>query len=186
MKLEADLIDLIEAICLQFPRYGYRRVSQQLKREGWVVNHKKVLRLMQESDLLCRVKRRWVKTTNSNHYFPAYPNLIKDMAINRLNQVWIADITYIRIQTGFVYLAAILDAYSRRAIGYTISASQGVQYASKKYVEELKNHGFEISMSRKGNPYDNATMESFFKTLKYKEMYLCEYKTLADVMNRLI
>ena len=123
MKLEADLMDRIEAICLQFPRYGYRRVSQQLKREGWVVNHKKVLRLMQESDLLCRVKQRWVKTTNSNHHFPVYPNLIKDMAISHLNQVWIADITYIRIQTGFVYLAAILDAYSRRAIGYAISAS---------------------------------------------------------------
>ena len=213
MKLEADLMDCIEAICLEFPRYGYRRVSQQLKREGWLVNHKKVLRLMRESDLLCQVKRKRAKTTNSTHCLPVYPNLIKDMVISRLNQVWIADITYIRIQTGFVYLAAILDAYSRRAIGYAISASidtaltlkalrmamnnrhpipgiihhsdQGMQYASGEYVEELENHGFEISMSRKGNPYDNATMESFFKTLKYEEVYLCEYKTLADVMNRL-
>ena len=145
---------------------------------------------------------------------PIYLNLIKDMGISRLNQVWIADITYVRIQTGFVvYLAAVLDACSRRAIGYAISANidtaltlkalhmalnnrhpalgiihhsdQGVQYASREYVEELKSHGFEISMSRKGNPYDNATMESFFKTLKYEEACLCEYKTLADVMNRL-
>jgi putative transposase len=213
MKLEADLMDCIEVICLEFPRYGYRRVSQQLKREGWLVNHKKVLRLMRESDLLCQVKRKRVKTTNSTHCLPVYPNLVKDIVISRLNQVWIADITYIRIQTGFVYLAAILDAYSRRAIGYAISESidtaltlkalrmavsnrhpapgiihhsdQGMQYASGEYVGELKNHGFEISMSRKGNPYDNATMESFFKTLKYEEVYLCEYKTLDDVTNRL-
>jgi len=213
MKIEADLRDRIEAVCLEFPCYGYRRITQQLKREGWLVNHKKVLRLMRESDLLCQIKRKRVKTTNSNHCLPVYPNLIKDMAISRLNQVWIADITYIRIQTGFVYLAAILDACSRRAIGYAISTSidtaltlkalymamnnrhpapgiihhsdQGVQYASREYVEELKSHGFEISMSRRGNPYDNATMESFFKTLKYEEVYLCEYKTLANVMNRL-
>jgi len=213
MKAEADLVDRIETICLEFPRYGYRRVTHQLKREGCLVNHKKVLRLMRESDLLCHIKQKRVKTTNSSHCLPVYPNLIKDMAISRLNQVWIADITYIRIQAGFVYLAAILDACSRRAIGYAISTSidtaltlkalrmainnrhpapgiihhsdQGVQYASREYVEELKSHGFEISMSRKGNPYDNATMESFFKTLKYEEVYLCEYETLADVMNRL-
>jgi len=213
MKLEADLMDHIEAICLEFPRYGYRRVTHQLRREGWQVNHKKALRLMRESDLLCQVKLKRLKTTNSNHCLPVYPNFIKDIVISHLNQVWIADITYIRIQTGFVYLAAILDAYSRRALGYAISESidtaltlkalrmavnnrhpapglihhsdQGVQYASREYVDELKSHGFEISMSRKGNPYDNATMESFFKTLKYEEVYLCEYKTLADVMNRL-
>jgi len=213
MKLEVDLIDHIEAICLEFPRYGYRRVTLQLKRDGRQVNHKKVLRLMRESDLLCQVKRKRAKTTNSNHCLPVYPNLIKDIVINHLNQVWIADITYIRIQTGFVYLAAMLDAYSLRAIGYAISESidtaltlkalcmavnsrhtapglihhsdQGVQYASREYVEKVNSHGFEISMSRKGNPYDNATMESFFKTLKYEEVYLCEYKTLADVMSRL-
>ena len=177
------------------------------------MNHKKILRLMWESDLLCQVKLKRVTTTNSSHCLSVYPNLIKDMVISRLNQIWNADITYIRIQTGFVYLAAILDACSRRVIGYAISTNidtaltlkalrmaidnrhpapgiihhsdQGVQYASREYVEELKSHGFEISMSRKGNPYDNATMESFFKTLKYEEVYLCEYKTLADVMNRL-
>jgi len=213
MKAEADLIDRIEAICLEFSRYGYRRVTRQLKREGWLVNHKRVLRLMRESDLLCRVKRRWVRTTDSKHHFPRYPNLIKGMVISRLNQVWLADITYIRIRTGFVYLAAILDAFSRRAIGYAIStrldtvltlevlraaiaerkpdlgvihhSDQGAQYASSEYVDELKSHGLEISMARTGNPYENAMMESFFKTLKYEEVYLCEYETYEDVMERL-
>jgi transposase InsO family protein len=109
MEAEADLVDRIEAICLELPRYGYRRVTYQLKREGWQVNHKKVLRLMRESDLLCRVKRKWVRTTDSHHHFPRYPNLINGMVINRLNQVWLADITYIRLRTGFVYLASILD-----------------------------------------------------------------------------
>jgi len=213
MRLEADLRDRIEAICLEFPRYGYRRVTYQLKHEGCQINHKKVRRLMRESDLLCRVKRKWVKTTDSRHHFPRYPNLIKGMTISRLNQVWLADITYIRIRTGFVYLAAILYAFSRRVIGYDISASldteltmkalrmaivergpgpgvihhsdQGVQYASTGYVDELKRHGFEISMARTGNPYENAMVESFFKTLKYEEVYLCDYETFADVVARL-
>ena len=110
METEADLRDHIEAICLEFPRYGYRRVTWQLKRERWAVNHKRVLRLMRESDLLCRVKRKYVKTTDSKHGFPRYLNLIKKMLISHLNQVWLTDITYIRIRTGFVYLAAILDA----------------------------------------------------------------------------
>jgi putative transposase len=213
MKAEADLRDKIEAICLEFPRYGYRRVTHQLKHEECQVNHKKVLRLMKESDLLCRVKRKWVRTTDSRHHFPRYPNLIKGMVISQLNQVWLADITYIRIRTGFVYLAAILDAYSRRVIGYAVSTAldtaltlealrmaiterrlgpgiihhsdQGVQYVSGEYIDELKNHGFEISMARTGNPYENAVMESFFKTLKYEEVYLCEYETFEDVVARL-
>ena len=210
---EADLMDRIEAICLEFSRYGYRLVTAQLKRERFLINHKKVLRLMRESDLLCRVKRRWMRTTDSDHGFPRYPNLIKGMIIGRLNQVWLSDITYIRIRTGFVYLAAILDAFSRRVIGYAISArldasltlealhmaithrqpgpgvihhsDQGVQYASADYVAELKRHGFLVSMSRRGNPYDNARMESFFKTLKQEEVYLYEYETIDDVMARL-
>jgi len=212
-EAEIGLRDRIEAICLEFPRYGYRRVTEQLKREHQLVNHKKVLRLMRESDLLCQVKRRWVNTTDSKHSFPRYPNLVKDIVVDRLNQVWLADITYIRINTGFVYLAAILDAYSRRVIGYAVSKSldteltlsalrvaiaergtspgvihhsdQGVQYAATEYVEELKSGGFEVSMSRRGNPYDNAEMESFFKTLKYEEVYLNEYETHQDVMERL-
>jgi putative transposase len=194
-------------------RYGYRRIIHQLKYEGWQVNHKKVLRLMRESDLLCRLKRRWVRTTDSRHHFPRYPNLIKGMAINQLNQVWLADITYIRIRTGFVYLAAILDAFSRKVIGYAVSSAldtaltlqalrvaiaerrpgpgvihhsdQGVQYASGDYVAELRSHGFLVSMARAGNPYENARMESFFKTLKYEEVNLCEHETFEDVVARL-
>jgi len=213
MKTEADLMDRIEAICLEFPRYGYRRVTKQLQRERWTVNHKKVLRLMRESDLLCHIKQKWVRTTDSKHHFPRYPNLIKGMVIDRLNQVWLADITYIRIRTGFVYLAAMLDACSRRVIGYAVStrldtaltlealrmamavrkpgpgiihhSDQGVQYASGEYIDKLERHGFEISMARTGNPYENAKMESFFKTLKYEEVYLCEYETLGDVVTRL-
>jgi transposase InsO family protein len=213
MQKEADLRGKIEAICLEYPRYGYRRVTEQLKREGLRVNHKKVLRLMRESDLLCRIRRRRVNTTDSKHGFPKYPNLIKGMVTRCLNQVWLSDITYIRIRTGFVYLAAILDACSRKVIGYAVSTSldtvvtlealkmaiarrqpgpgvihhsdQGVQYASGEYVDELKRHGFLISMARTGNPYENAMMESFFKTLKHEEVNLCEYETYQDVVIRL-
>ena len=212
-KADADLRDKIETICLGFPRYGYRRITVALRRQSLHVNHKKVLRLMRESDLLCRVKRRKVKTTDSRHRFPRYPNLIKGVVITRLNQVWLSDITYIRIRAGFVYLAAILDAYSRKVIGYAVSATldtaltlqalkmaiatrnpcagvihhsdQGVQYASEEYVAELRSRDFLISMARAGNPYENAMMESFFKTLKYEEVYLCEYETYEDVVTRL-
>jgi len=191
----------------------YRRVTYELRHKGCHVNHKKVLKIMRESDLLCRVRRRWVKTTDSRHRFPRYPNLIKGMVISHLNQVWLSDITYIRIRTGFVHLAAILDAYSRRVIGYAVStrldtaltlealrvaiarrqpgsgvihhSDQGVQYASGEYVDELKSYGFLVSMARTGNPYENAVMESFFKTLKYEEVYLCEYETFEDVVARL-
>jgi len=213
MEAEANLRDKIEAICLEYTRYGYRRVTHELRYRGSHVNHKKVLRIMRESDLLCRVRRRWVRTTDNRHHFPRYPNLIKGMRITRLNQVWLSDITYIRIRTGFVYLAAILDAYSRKVIGYAVStrldtaltlealkmsivkrkpgpgiihhSDQGVQYASTEYTDELKRHGFLVSMARAGNPYENARMESFFKTLKYEEVYLCEYQTFEDVVARL-
>ena len=213
LRKDADVIDRIEAICLEFPGYGYRRVTEQLKHDEMVINHKRVLRLMRESDLLCRARRKRVKTTNSKHPFPRYPNLIKNVAVSGMNQVWLADITYIRIRSGFVYLAAILDAYSRRVIGYAIStgletsltlkalrmaiatrhpapgvthhSDQGVQYASEEYVMELRRHGFRISMARSGNPYENATIESFFKTLKHEEVYLFDYETLADVLERI-
>jgi transposase InsO family protein len=210
---DADLRDKIEAICLEFPRYGYRRVTAALRQQNLRVNHKRVLRIMKDNGLLCQVKRKWVKTTDSKHCFPRYPNLIKGMEIGCLNQVWLADITYIRIRNGFVYLAAILDAYSRKAIGYAISTSldarlvvkalemavarrrpgsgvihhsdQGIQYASSEYVNELKKYGFQISMAHAGNPYENARMESFFKTLKYEEVYLWEYETYQEVVERL-
>jgi putative transposase len=159
------------------------------------------------------VQRRKVKTTNSKHHFPRYSNLIKGLAVTEVNQLWLAGITNIHIRRGFVYLAAIMDAYSRRVIGYAISTTletsftidalrmaiatrhpapgiihhsdQGVQYASDDYITELKKCGFVIGMSHRGNPYDNATMESFFKTLKYEEVHLFDYETFGDVQTRI-
>ena len=213
LKREADIRDCIESIACEFPRYGYRRITKQLHREGFMVNHKKVLRIMRENSLLCSVKRKWIKTTDSRHTFRRYPNLIKNRFPSRPDQIWVADITYIRVLTAFVYLSVILDAFSRKVVGYAISKSlsnnltiqalksaialrkpergcihhsdQGVQYACKEYVDILKDKGFEISMSAKGNPYDNAMAESFIKTLKHEEVYLWEYKTFDDVAERL-
>ena len=212
-QADMNILDRIEAICIDFHGYGYRRVTRQLHYDGFQVNHKKVLRLMRESDLLCRIRRKWIRTTDSKHGLPVCQNLIKGRCITGINQVWLADITYIRIRQGFVYLAAILDNFSRKVIGYAISrnmdtdlvlealrmaianrnpgieiihhSDRGVQYASLEYTRELKEYGFQISMSGKGNPYDNATMESFFKTLKHEEVYLFEYENLSDVQSRL-
>lgn len=211
-KRQADLQDRIEQLVCEFPGYGYRRVAKQLQREGYQVNHKKVLRIMRESSLLCAVKRSYRRTTNSQHPYPRYPNLIKNRVVSSINQVWIADITYIRFATSFVYLAVILDSFSRKVIGYALSnrldtdlalaalrmalaerqpaagcihhSDQGVQYASHEYIKELKHWGFLISMARTGNPYENAQAESFFKTLKYEEVNLWNYRTLDDVVAR--
>jgi len=210
---EADLRDRIEGIVVEYPRYGYRRVTHELKREGWAVNHKRVARIMKEESLQCQVKRRWVKTTDSNHPYPVYPNLLKGVTVTRPNEVWVADITYIRILTGFLYLAVILDLFSRKVIGWALShhidtqltltalrialeerrppcgcihhSDRGVQYASYAYVDELRRAEMQISMSRKGNPYDNAAAESFMKTLKYEEVYLWDYQTVEDVRERI-
>lgn len=211
-KEEADLRDRIEQIVVEFARYGYRRVTYQLRREGWEVNHKRVARIMREQSLQCQVKRRWVKTTDSDHGYRIYPNLLKGLDIRQRNQVWVADITYIRILTGFLYLAVILDLFSRRVIGWALSeqidaeltlaglrmalgergavkgcihhSDRGVQYACHAYVEELQAAGMRIRMARKGNPYDNAAAESFMKTLKYEEVYLWDYQSLEDVKRR--
>jgi len=215
-KIETDdqgLIAEIEAIIEEFSGYGYRRVTRELHRRGKPVNHKRVYRMMKERGLLKRPKRRWVRTTDSNHGHRIYPNLMQNLVITGPNQVWSADITYIGIRHAFVYLAVILDLFARRAVGYAISpkidtalclqalqmaiadrrppegivhhSDRGVQYASHDYVEVLLKHGFRISMSRKGNPYDNAAAESFFKTVKIEEVYLWEYRTLEDVQIRL-
>jgi putative transposase len=211
-KRRADLQDRIEQLACEFPGYGYRRITKQLQREGCRINHKKVLRIMRESSLLCAVKRSYKRTTNSQHHYPRYPNLIKNTVVSTINQVWAADITYIRIAASFVYLAVILDSFSRKVIGYAISnrldtdlalsalkmatlerqpeagcihhSDQGVQYASCEYIKELKQWGFLISMARKGIPYENAQAESFFKTLKYEEVNLFDYQTLEDVVAR--
>ena len=211
-KEEADLRDRIEQIVVEFARYGYRRVTYQLRREGWKVNHKRVARIMREQSLQCQIKRRWVKTTDSDHGYRIYPNLLKGLEVSRRNQVWVADITYIRILTGFLYLAVVLDLFSRKVIGWALSeqidaelalaglrmalgergavngcihhSDRGVQYACHAYVEVLQAAGMRISMARKGNPYDNAAAESFMKTLKYEEVYLWDYQSLEDVKRR--
>jgi len=207
-QADADLRDRIEEIALRFPRYGYRRMTRQLQREGFPVNHKRVLRLMRESDLLVKCRRKWLSTTDSRHGFRVYPNLCQDVRTSGVNQVWVADLTYVRLRWEFVYLAVILDAFSRRVVGYALSRSleasltvaalqaaladrrpppgcihhsdRGVQYACDEYVKLLTEAGLRISMSRRGNPYDNAQAESFFKTLKHEEVNLTEYRNLEE------
>lgn len=202
------LRDVIERIVLAFPGYGYRRVTQALARDGWTVNHKRVLRVMREESLLCHLKRRFVPTTESGHEWRTYPNLVKGTTFDAPDQAWVADLTYIRLPTAFIYLAAILDAYSRRCVGWALSrwidtdltlaalamavtrrqpgpglihhSDRGVQYASGTYVERLETIGTQISMAARGNPYENAKAESFFKTLKYEEVYLKDYRTFED------
>jgi len=202
------LRDAIERIVLDFPGYGYRRVTQALRRSGWPVNHKRVLRVMREEALLCQLKRRFILTTDSTHGYHTYPNLLADATLDRLDQAWVADITYIRLPTTFVYLACLLDACSRRCIGWKLSrqidtsltlaalemaidlrqprrglihhSDRGVQYASTDYVSRLEEIGARVSMSATGNPYDNAKAESFFKTLKREEVYLKDYQTFAE------
>lgn len=212
-KEEVDLRDRIEKIVVKCAGYGYRRVTYQLRREGYKINHKRVARLMREQSLQCQVKRRWVKTTDSDHGYRIYPNLIKELKITRRNQVWVADITYLRIMTGFLYLAVVLDLFSRKVIGWALSehidaqltltalrvalddrgsvegcihhSDRGVQYACHAYVEELEAAKIRISMARKGNPYDNAAAESFMKTLKCEEVYLWDYHNVEDVKRRI-
>lgn len=207
-KQDADLRDRIEQIALKFPRYGYRRITAQLNREGLGANHKRVLRLMRESDLLVKCRRKRVFTTDSGHGFRVYPNLYREARLTAINQVWVADITYIRLLVEFVYLAVILDAFSRRVVGWALSRSldasltmgaleaaladrqppagcihhsdRGVQYACDDYVKRLAEAGLQISMGRRGNPYDNAKAESFFKTLKYEEVNLTEYRNFEE------
>jgi putative transposase len=207
-KADADLRDRLEEIALRFPRYGYRRMTAQLKREGQVVNHKRVLRLMRESDLLVKAKRKWLCTTDSQHGFRVWPNLYRQARPTGINQVWVADLTYIRLLWEFVYLAVILDAFSRRVVGYALSRSleasltvgalraaleerclppgclhhsdRGVQYACDEYVALLRGAGMRISMSRRGNPFDNAQAESFFKTLKWEEVNLTQYRNFEE------
>jgi putative transposase len=208
LPVEMELRDELQKVALAFPAYGYRRIAAELRRRGFDVNHKRVLRLMREDNLLCLRQRSFVVTTDSAHALSIYPNLARSITPTAVNQLWIADITYIRLRTAFVYLAVILDAFSRRVIGWalrpnldvglTISALQGalrarqpdpglvhhsdrgVQYASLEYTNLLKQHAARISMSRKGNPYDNAACESFMKTLKYEEVYRSEYRDLAE------
>ena len=209
---DMDLAEVIEEIALNFPSYGYRRITAELHRDDIKVNHKRVLRLMRDNNLLCRAVKAFRATTDSSHGLKKYPNLIDDLVPYRIDQLWHADITYIRIATSFVYLAALIDGFSRKVIGYalgrTLSADlsiaalndaiskrdttglihhsdRGIQYCSYDYVKILKDHGISISMSGKANPYDNAKIESFFRTLKVEEVYMFEYETCVEVLGRI-
>jgi transposase InsO family protein len=206
--VEMEIRDAMQKVAVESPAYGYRRITAELQHRGFAVNRKRVLRMMREDNLLCVRRRAFVVTTDSRHGLPVYPNLAGQMAPTAVNQLWIADITYLHLRAEFIYLAVVLDAYSRRVIGWALGrtleaelavaalrmaleerkpqpglvhhSDRGVQYASQSYTELLKQHQAQISMSRKANPYDNAACESFMKTLKYEEVYRNEYRDLRE------
>jgi len=205
---DVEVRDAIQRIALKHPAYGRPRITAELKRQGWEVNHKRVGRILREDNLLCIRKRKFQSTTDSKHGFLVYPNLLRNLVPVRTNQVWVADITYIRLADEFVYLAVVLDAYSRLVIGWSLErtleaklavgalqmaidkrgakaglihhSDRGVQYACGDYTKLLGDHSIRISMSRKGNPYDNAKAESFMKTLKHEEVHRVEYRDMAE------
>ena len=205
---DMDLRDAIQRIALEWPSYGRPRITAALRRQGWIVNPKRVYRLLREDNLLCIRKRKFLVTTDSNHGRRVYPNLAGQMVLTGINQLWVADITYIRLETEFVYLAVVIDAFSRRVIGWALErtaedklplaalrmalelrqppagwvhhSDRGSQYASGDYTDLLKAHGCEISMSHKASPWENAGCESWMKTLKYEEVYRQEYRDLAE------
>lgn len=207
---DMDLRDAIQKIAVEWPCYGRRRMVGELDRRGHQASHRRVYRIMREDNLLCLRRRKFIVTTDSNHHHRVYPNVAAGMQLTAINQLWVADITYIRLETEFVYLAVILDAFSRRVVGWELArtleavlviaaleralqqrrpppglvhhSDRGVQYACDDYSELLKQHQITISMSRKGNPYDNAACESFMKTLKYEEVYRQEYRDLAEAL----
>jgi len=210
---QVALRDAIQRLAMKDRHYGYRRVVISLQRAGWVVNHKRVLRLMREDNLLSIRKRRFVVTTDSDHSWRIYPNLARRMVVDQINQLWVADITYVRLRQEFIYLAVILDVYSRRVVGWSIRrdlgsvlaqqalekalrerrpevglvhhSDRGVQYACGEYVKQLESRGITISMSRPGNPYDNAWAESFMKTLKAEEVHGSAYRNLQHAESRI-
>lgn len=207
---ELELRARMQQIVLAHRRnYGYRRVTRELRDQGWAVNHKRVARLMQQDNLLCLRQRGWVATTDSGHDLPVWPNLARRMELTGIDQLWVADITYIRLAEQFLYLAVVLDAFSRRVVGWSLDerldaglpiaalrqaldlrqpapglvhhSDRGVQYASNAYIGLLLEHAIQPSMSRAGNPYDNARCESFMKTLKQEEIYTRRYRDRADL-----
>jgi transposase InsO family protein len=211
--VEMEIRDEMQKIALESPAYGYRRITAELQKRDFAINHKRVLRMMREDNLLCVRRRKFVITTDSRHHLPIYPNLAAKIVPTAINQLWVADITYIRLRAEFVYLAVVLDAFSRRVIGWALGrtmdaglataalemalagrnpepglvhhSDRGVQYASAAYTDLLKQHKAQISMSRKGNPYDNAACESFMKTLKYEEVYRNEYRDFQEARARI-
>lgn len=212
-RQDANLRGEIERVQSEFPQSGYRTVRQYLIRSGMRVGERRIRRVMGKYSLHARLKRAFKKTTDSNHPHRVYPNLLPGLFVNGINQVWGSDLTYIRIQNGFVYLAVIMDLFSRKIVGWAISkridgelalnalemaigrrqprpgcihhSDRGVQYLCRDYVAVLKEHKFHISNSAKGNPYDNAFLESLMKTLKQQEVYLTHYETYLDVVDNL-
>ena len=212
---DVELLDQIQKLALEWAAYGYRRITAELRRQGYKVNHKRVLRILREDNLLCIRKRRFkIATTDSNHGLTVYPNLAREMVLTACDQLWVSDITYIRLNSEFIYLAVVIDAFSRRVIGWALSrridaaltlaaldraielrkpkpgtlvhhSDRGVQYASGDYVAKLVDHGITISMSRKGTPQDNAFAESFMKTLKYEEVYMTEYANITQASQQI-
>jgi len=205
---DMDLRDAIQRVALEWPSYGRPRITAELRRRGWEVNPKRVYRLMREDNLLCVRKRKFVVTTDSNHSRKVYPNLAGEMALTGIDQLWVADITYIRLHSEFVYLAVVIDAYSRRVIGWALDrtmeddltlaalrkalelrrpapglvhhSDRGSQYASGDYTDLLKTSGCQISMSHKASPWENGGCESWMKTLKSEEVYRQDYRDLAE------
>lgn len=205
---DMDLRDAIQRIALEWPSYGRPRITAELRRRGWTVNAKRVYRIMREDNLLCVRRRKFIVTTDSSHGRKVYSNLAQQKVVTDVDQLWVSDITYIRLRDEFVFLAVILDACSRRVIGWaldrtledelTLSAlrmalkrrgvasglihhsDRGTQYASNDYTDLLKANDIKISMSRKASPWDNAACESFMKTLKYEEVHRNEYRDLAE------
>jgi putative transposase len=210
---DADVRGKIEQIRVTHQRTGYRTLLRYLRRSGIEVSEYRVRKVMKQFSLGIKPKRRYVRTTNSSHKYKVYPNLVKGKKITRMNQVWVADITYIRIENGFVYLAVILDLFSRKVIGYSISkkidgelalnalkmayasrgqpkyvihhSDRGVQYLCEKYVAFIEVNKGRVSCAEKGNPYENAFAESFMKTLKVEEVYLYNFVTINDVLERI-
>ena len=210
---DSELRDAIQRIALEMLGYGSRRITAELRRRGWTINRKRVERLMREDNLLCLRRVQRVRTTDSRHGLTVYPNLVPELQLTGLNQLWVADITYIRLLREFVYLAVLLDGHSRRCIGWSLGrtlgteltlgalrmalakrdvgpalvhhSDRGSQYAAGDHTALLAEHGIAISMSRKASPNDNAKAESFIKTLKYEEVYLFEYEHYAEAQQRI-
>jgi len=205
---DMDLRDAIQRIALKWPSYGRPRITAELKRQGRKVGPNRVRRIMREDNLLCVRKRKFVVSTDSNHGRKVYPNLKSAKELKGINQLWVADITYIRLEAEFVYLAVVIDAFSRRVIGWALDrtmendlpiqalrlaleqrqrapglvhhSDRGSQYASHDYTDLLKARGCQISMSHKASPWENGGCESWLKTLKYEEVFRQEYRDLAE------
>ena len=208
---DAGLKEAIVAVAVEWPTYGYRRMTVELGRRGWVLNHKRVRQLMDEMGLKVKVKRKRRKTTNSDHPFPRYPNLVLSLVIVHPDQVWVADITYVRLGQGFVYLAVIMDVFTRAIRGWNLSRSlderltltalqkaldahdapcihhsdQGVQYAAAGYTEALQARGVQISMAEIGEPTQNGFAERLMRTIKEEQVDLSEYHDYADARRQI-